>query len=343
MHSRTTSFINRPEKIVDYCLMLEPGSKKGQKLDKNEATRRAWRDQVGNKARRRIVPGQFEGKRAVLAKMLSAFVRSCLVAGVVVTPALLLPTVASDTAQIVLVIAILSACLTFMEYSCRYPSIVEFRFAPPFNRLKFVTLAVCVLLLSLIARGQTDPSDLTNSLTVLGDTLGRMIDFPFSPVRLVVLMLPYDADVRLIHDVRTAAGISYTVSIAMIVIFALLTSVFNWPMRQGKFNVWINLPLFDPTRGGDIVERLRRDGGVNLVLGVLLPFMIPTVVKAASEVVGSVSFENDQTMIWMMSAWAFLPASMFMRGIALMRVADLIEAKRRRVSARTEGERLQKV
>jgi hypothetical protein len=32
----------------------------------------------------------------------------------------------------------------------------------------------------------------------------------------------------------------------------------------------------------------------------------------------------------MMSVWAFLPTSMIMRGIALHRVADLVEEKRRR-------------
>ena len=28
---------------------------------------------------------------------------------------------------------------------------------------------------------------------------------------------------------------------------------------MGSFNVWINLPTFDPTTGGDVVERLERD------------------------------------------------------------------------------------
>ena len=30
-----------------------------------------------------------------------------------------------------------------------------------------------------------------------------------------------------------------------------------------------------------------------------------------------------------MSAWAFLPASLFMRGIAMIRIADMIREKRR--------------
>ncbi|MEO1346264.1 MAG: hypothetical protein AAFV74_19155 [Pseudomonadota bacterium] len=311
-------------------------------MDKNEAARRNDRDQVGERARHRTVFGRFEGEKAVFSDFVSAFVRAGLVAGLVMTPALLLPSVAADTAQIVVVISLLSALLTFMEYFGRYPSIVEFRFAAPFNRLKFICLGTCVLVMSLILRGQTDPSDLSIFLTAVGEGLGHIVDFPFSPVRLVVLMLPYDASAQLIMDVRTAAGVAYMVSMTMIVSFMIMMWVFNWPMGRGKFNVWLNLPLFDPTRGGDIVERLRRDAGFNLVLGILAPFIIPTMIKAASDVMGVVSFDNGQTMIWMMTAWAFLPASMFIRGLALMRVADLIEAKRKKVSARGDAKAFQK-
>jgi hypothetical protein len=173
----------------------------------------------------------------VISQFVSALGRACLVAGLVVTPALLLPSVAADTAQIVMVIALLAALLTFMEYFGRYPSIVEFRFAAPFNRLKFIALAASVTIISLIIRGQTDPSNLTIFLTGTGEALGEMIDFPFSPVRLVLLMLPYDADTALVLDVRTAAGVSYMVSMIMIVSFMITTWVFNWPMRRGKFNV----------------------------------------------------------------------------------------------------------
>lgn len=269
--------------------------------------------------------------------------RALLVAALVALPALLVPRVATDTAQIVVVIAALAALLTFIEYYGRYPSIVEFRFAPPFNRLKFFALLLCVLVLSLIARGHTDPSSLTEFLTALGDALGRAIDFPYSPVRLVVLMLPADADARLVQDLRTAAGVTYLVSLTMMAVFVTYVRLLNWPMRGQAFNVWVNLPLFDPTRGGDVVERLRRDAGLNIVLGALLPFLIPLVVKLTSDALDPISLANPQTLIWVVSAWAFLPASLLLRGVALSRVADLIEAKRQRVYGQGGLETLQEV
>ncbi len=264
-----------------------------------------------------------------------------MVALLVATPSLLLPATDSDTAQLVIVLAILASFMTFIEYYGRYPSIVEFRFAPPFNRLKFVALGLSVLLLSLILRGQSHPTEFTMLLTLLGDGLGRAIDFPYSPVRLVVLMMPADASPELIASVRTAAGVCYAISLTMMLIFVTCVRFHGWPLRHGAFNVWVNLPLFDPTAGGDVLYRLRRDAGLNIVLGSLLPFLIPAAVKAASDLIDPISIAHPQTLIWTMTAWAFLPASMLMRGIAMSRIAEMIEEKRRRAYARAETEALQ--
>lgn len=337
MQSGTTTTIKSPEILSLTTWYLEPDGERRQKLGKIEASRHNRRTQVGTMARHRTGPGQLEGNRAVVSQIISALTRAILVALLVATPALVLPSVATDTAQIVVVIALLFSLLTFIEYFGRYPSIVEFRFAPPFNRLKFLALVLVVVMLSLIARGKIEPSPITMIITYFAQALGNAMDFPFSPVRLVVLMLPPDASPDLANSVRIAAGVAYSVSLVMVFVFVTLVRLLGWPMRNGAFNVWVNLPLFDPTRGGDIVDRLRRDSGLNIVLGALLPFLIPAIVKAASLVIEPVSFQSEQTLIWMMTVWALLPASILMRGIALMRVAELIEEKRRRVYAKAEG------
>lgn len=342
MHSRTTRSIKLPK---NQCLVrqsLEPVSESRQKLGKNEASRSNKRSQVGTTARQRIATDQFEGKRAVFSQLTSAVVRAILVGLMVATPSLILPSTAADTAQIVVVLAILASCITFIEYYGRYPSFIEFRFAPPFNRMRFIALLVTVILLSMICRGQTDPTGWTILITRIGAALGNLIDFPFSPVRLVVLMMPGGADADLITTVRTAAGISYTVSVIMMIVFVVLVRAFGWPVRNGAFNVWINLPLFDPTGGGDVLQRLRRDSGLNIVLGCLLPFLIPAAIKAASDFVDPAFMSSPQTLVWTTAAWAFLPASMLMRGIAMGRVAQMIEDKRRRAYAQAELENMQR-
>lgn len=271
--------------------------------------------------------------------MTSALVRAGLMALLIAMPSLMLPDVTSDTTQIVVLVAILAFLMTFVEYFSEYPSIIEFRFAPPFNRLRFAALFTTVTMLSLIYAGTNDPRDISQLVLKLGTLMGNAIDFPYSPVRLVVLMLPEGSDRMLVDSVRTAAGVSYMVSLILLFVFVTLVRLLSWPTRKGAFNVWINLPLFDPTAGGDVLARLKRDAGLNIMLGILLPFLIPAVVKVASDLIDPISMDSPQTLIWTISAWAFLPASMIMRGIAMSRVADLIEEKRMRAYAEAKAER----
>lgn len=269
----------------------------------------------------------------LIVRMTSAVARGLLVATLIMTPALILPGLASDSTQIVLLVALLAAVLTFVEYNSVFPSIVEFRDAAPFNRLRFASLFATVFLLSAILKGMSDPTLLTAALTSIGTIVGNAIDFPYSPVRMVVLMLPQDASYETVSFVRTSAGLAYVISLIAMTAFLILVRILNWPARSGAFNVWVNLPLFDPTAGGDVLERLQRDARINIALGFLLPFLVPAVVKLAADLIEPISLQNPQTLIWTISAWAFLPASIIMRGIAMGKIADMIEEKRKRTYA----------
>lgn len=253
----------------------------------------------------------------------------------VATPSVFLPSTMNDSTALVLILAMVVAILTLLEYNSEFPSVVEFRYAPPFNRLRFGAVLLLVLVLSVIARGKAHPSELSQALTALGTLLGNTIDFPYSPVRLVVLMMPINAPKELIADVRIAAGLSYFISLVTMFVFLIHVRFMGWPARNGAFNVWVNLPMFDPTVG-DALSRLYRDARINIALGFVLPFLIPAVVKLASTLIDPITLAHSQTLIWTMTAWALLPASMIMRGIAIGRVADMIEEKRRRAYAEAE-------
>lgn len=255
--------------------------------------------------------------------------RAILMVLVIAIPSIMLPGVSADTTQIVALVAIFAAALTFFEYASIYPGLVEFRDAPPFNRIRYVSLLATITLLSVLILARYEATTLTRFVQVLGGAVAESIDLPYSPVRLLVLMLPADASAAHIATVRTAAGISYLISLITLGYFVIILRALGWPNAQGGFNVWVNLPTFDPTAGGDVVDRLRRDAWFNIVLGFLLPFLIPAVIKAISSAFTPVTLESPHTMIWTVTAWAFLPASLFMRGIAMGRIASMIEAKRR--------------
>ncbi len=274
----------------------------------------------------------------MISRLSGAVVRAILVVLLIATPSVLLPGVSADGKQIVALVAIFGAALTIFEYASSYPGLIEFRDAPPFNRIRFLSLFSTVFLLSLITRGNFEPTTLTQFVQAVGGLIGYAIDFPYSPVRLVVLMLPENTSAAQIVLVRTTAGMSYLISLLTLAIFLIVLRLQNWPSVNGSFNVWVNLPTFDPTAGKDVVSRLERDARINIALGFLLPFLTPAAVKAAASLFGSVSLSNPQTLIWTVSAWAFLPASLFMRGIALAKVAEMIAAKRRRTYAKAEAD-----
>lgn len=274
----------------------------------------------------------------MISRLSGAVLRAMLVVLLVATPSLLLPGISADGQQIVALVAIFGAALTIFEYASAYPGLVEFRDAPPFNRIRFISLFSTVFLLTVIARGQVESTTLTEFVTAVGALIGLAIDFPYSPVRLVVLMLPEGTSFEQVSLVRTAAGMSYLISLLTLGFFLIILRLRGWPTSQGTFNVWVNLPIFDPTAGKDVVQRLERDARFNIALGFLLPFLTPAAVKSASVLFGSVTLDNPQTLIWTVSAWAFLPASLFMRGIALARVAEMIAAKRRRTYAKAQAD-----
>ena len=126
----------------------------------------------------------------MISRWAGAIVRALLVMVLITTPALLLPGTSPDTAQFATLVAICCGGLIFFEYSAIYPSLVEFRDAPPFNRVRFLSLFMTVFLLTIITRGHDNPTTLTEFVSAIGALTGRAIDFPYSPVRLVLVMFP---------------------------------------------------------------------------------------------------------------------------------------------------------
>ena len=300
-----------------------------QNLGKIEAVRHKVRDNVGHRAWQSTMTSQFEGGKAVVSRLTGAGVRAFLVMVLVATPSVLLPDVGTDTKQMVALVALFAGLLTLVEYNTTYPGLIEFRDAPPFNRVRFLMLFATVFTLGVIERGMTDQSTLTDLMQAIGSLIGEAMDFPYSPVRLATLMMTSSALPEQVAIVRTGAGMAYLISLISLSAFVVLLKAGSWPKREEAFNVWVNLPTFDPTAGGDVVDRLDRDARINIGLGFLLPFVIPVVVKASSAGFEPLTLTSPQTLIWTMAAWAFLPASLFMRGIAMGRIADMIREKRR--------------
>ena len=266
---------------------------------------------------------------AVVSRLTGALTRAVLVVVVVATPSVLLSEVSGDAKQMVALVALFAGLLTLAEYNADYPSLIEFRDAPPFNRVRYLMLFATVFGLSIMERGHYDPTSMTEFIQAIGHLIGRAMDFPYSPVRLAALMLSAQPNAQSYETVRDAAGVAYFTSLVSLTVFVIILKAGAWPLQNRAFNVWINLPTFDPSAGGDVVDRMERDGRINIALGFLLPFVMPFVISLSSTGLHAISLSSPQNLIWTVTAWSFLPASLFMRGIAMGRLADMIRDIRR--------------
>ncbi|WP_323780987.1 hypothetical protein [Thalassovita sp.] len=268
----------------------------------------------------------------MIERVTGAASRAFFMALLVAMPSMFFPETTGDATALVALVAMLAAIMTFFEYFAEYPSVLEFRDAAPFNRFRFVTVFLVVLVLGVVLHDPGRSSELVQVVTALARFGGDLADFPYSPVRLVLLTLPTDVPATAVENLRIAAAMAYVISGLAVLGFFALVQLSNWPMGNGAFNVWVNLPMFDPTKG-DVLIRLTRDARINVMLGFILPFLIPAVIKGTSGWIDPRTLMGPQTMIWSMTVWASLPATLMMRGIALGRIAEMIGEKRRRAYA----------
>jgi hypothetical protein len=290
---------------------------------------RSWvRGIAGGRFQVKVVSSIDGAARTWLNRATGAAVRAFMVMVLIVLPSVILPDIGTDTKQIVALMALFAGVLVFVEYNAVYPSLVEFRDGAPFNRIRYLMLLAIVLFLSVIVADRDAPTTVSSLFHALGVLIGESLDFPYSPVRLATFMLADDATTEQVRDLRTAAGTAYLLSLISLAVFVIVLKMAGWPSTKSAFNVWVNLPTFEPTAGGDVVDRLERDARVNLGVGFLLPFVVPTVVTVVTSGLPATTITSSQTLIWTIAAWAFLPASLLMRGVAMGRIADMIRNKR---------------
>lgn len=271
----------------------------------------------------------------MISQLPGACLRASLVAAMVLAPSLLLAGTQAESqagaAEAVLLVAFFAGLLVLMEYASRAPSLIEFRDAAPINRIRFATLAATVLAIAIACGGGDDGAPLARLAFAVGDLLGHAMDFPGSPVHLVLWLASDGTDPDGLRLVRVAAGLAYLGALVGVTVFAIVVRARAWPAAGVPFNLYVNLPRFGHREGGDIVRRLRRDGSVDLAIGLCLPYLTPLLAVAIGRFLDLSPPRSDLALVWTMSLWAILPVSFLIRGMALRRLALLIVLRRRRL------------
>lgn len=264
-----------------------------------------------------------------MSQVAHAFVRGVFVTLLILVPALLLPGISQDVSQGVTLIALIAGIVVGVEYTARYPGLIEFRDAKPYNRGRFILLFVIILALTAMQRAVSQPD---GGLPLFLTYICEALDFSFSPIRLLASSLPAGLPFEHVENVKAAAAIAFVLSLLGLGVYLAAVYLRYWPERRSVLNVWVNLPNFDPTKGNDVVHRLEREGQINILVGIILPFSLPVLLHMSSLLVQPLTLETPLSLVWGIALWAFVPVSLVMRGVAMYRVAQLIRAQRRRMA-----------
>lgn len=266
----------------------------------------------------------------MISRFLGALIRAFLVLAVVAAPAFLLPDVTQAAQEISLIIGAIAGAFTLFEYASSHPGLVDFRFAPPYNRIRFITFAAQVIGLVFLCRAVSGADAFSPDILALADQAVALTNIGFSPIRVAVEMIGAEESEAFKTLLFRATSVSFLMAFASFLFFAVLLWLFRWPVGRDNFNLWVNLPTFEPSSGRDVERRLFRDGTANVLLGVGLPFLIPVIASRSGGWFDPSVLQNYQPLIWGCALWAFLPASLIIRGAALLKVGWLVKRARGR-------------
>ncbi|MEM1265881.1 MAG: hypothetical protein AAGI50_07690 [Pseudomonadota bacterium] len=264
----------------------------------------------------------------MFTRLIGAIIRAAMVLFVVSAPALLLPDVSNASLEITVLLGGVVAAFTLFEYASTHPGLIDFRFAPPYNRIRFLAFAMQIFSLVFLCRALEGEDAFSAGLIALSDQMVEVLTFPLSPVNVAAEMIAAGEDPTLVLLLARAAALSFFVTFCSLAFFALFLWLFRWPVGRRDFNLWTNLPTFEPGYGRDVERRLRRDGVINLLAGVAFLYALPVLLSRTSGWFDPSVFNNYQPLVWGVTIWAFVSGTLVIRGAAILKVGMLIRRSR---------------
>ncbi len=259
----------------------------------------------------------------MLTRLAGASVRAALVAITVAVPAVMLPDVSPLTAELSILLASIAAAFVIIEYGFTSPSLIEFRFAAPYNRCRFAILVALLLLLVLAFRGSGQATATTLMVSSVGHASFAFWDFAYSPLH-SFLSLSQTAGPESQKLLAHAAGLALSVAAIGVIFLSAVVWKFAWPLGRENFNLWVNMPTFDVSSGRDALPDLRRTAFMSMIFGLSFPYLAPQAALAFLGPLQPVSTSNSQFLVWLIAIWCFVPAAAVLRGVALMKIVSLI-------------------
>ncbi|MGR3722743.1 hypothetical protein LGT41_0003820 [Abyssibius alkaniclasticus] len=256
----------------------------------------------------------------MLNRLIGAVFRAAVVIFIIALPAFILPNTTLNARELSLIAGGVVAAFTIFEYAAKSPGFVDFRFAPPYNRMRVAIIATELLLIAFYFRDLT----LGGPMVEFGAKFAFLAEMPGSPVRMTLEMFADTLTPGQLSRLGVVMSLAMVTAIGLSVVFAALLWLSRWPVDRAGFNLWVNMPNFEPSEVGKTERRLYRDGMLNIIFAPLVLYAAPYVLPLASNTLGSNLLREPQSVIWLATLWAFVPASLIIRGAAILKINRIL-------------------
>lgn len=261
----------------------------------------------------------------MLNRLIGAVFRAVVVIIIIALPSFILPGSTLNARELSLIAGGVVGAFTIFEYAAKSPGFVDFRFAPPYNRMRVAIIASELLVIAFYFRDLA----LGGPMVELGQQAAALVEIAGSPVGMTLDKFADTLTPGQLDRLGTAMSLAMLLAIGLSCLFAILLWISRWPVDRAGFNLWVNMPNFEPSEVGKTERRLYRDGILNILFAPLILFSAPYVLPLVSQALGSSLLHQEQSVVWLAALWAFVPASLIIRGAAILKIrAILRQAKR---------------
>jgi len=245
-----------------------------------------------------------------------AALRALAVTATVAIPSLLVaPSPVGTGPELSFLVGAAAGLMVLFEYGARTPALVDFRFAPPLNRLRFATFVIALAAATAAAASPAAGR--------LGLTVAEAMAGPASPVDLAAWAVTRDSAPGPDPVLRAAGALTLVAALTCLAGAGAWIWFGAWPGDPERFNRWINLPTFEPSDEGDAAAWLKRQGGLAALTGLALPVALTGLGAAATRLFAADLFAAPLAQIWAAAIWAGVPACVLLRAMALLKLARI--------------------
>ena len=253
----------------------------------------------------------------MIYRLTGATVRAVIVAILVMLPAFLLADTTQSAVEFTRILATIAAVFVIYEYGFSSPSVIEFRYAAPYNRVRFLLLLALILTPTYLISSLMGGHAINGIVSNIASNGFALMDFTYSPVAIVANTLAGDNPI-LRETIGQAIMLNAIICLSFTLAFCISVMLNLWRFGGEDFNMWLNMPTYKSYDIHSLQSRLINSSFSSLLVACLIPLFGPTL---ANVVLSQGTGITPITITWVIAVWTYLPAMFLMRAVALAKVA----------------------